>query len=222
MQHTRFHIAGILLLLVSLLLAACTSSTAQEPAPQPPTATVLLPTATEPAAPDPTTPPAPTHPPALVGPELTVAYEGDMNRDGVRDVVAYKAADITPAPDMRSYLAEMPLTIAEAMVVQEPAQGSAYVLVQASVSPQGVAATDSVLIPADQFGEPGPVAFLMGVDPQAQDAQVSFIPLDATGNAYGQGFGLYWNGLLLTFVAASHASMRLRCTTMPHVLYCPL
>jgi spore germination protein GerM len=33
----------------------------------------------------------------------------------------------------------------------------------------------------------------MGVDPQAQDAQVSFIPLDATGNAYGQGFGLYWN-----------------------------
>jgi hypothetical protein len=124
---------------------------------------------------------------------LTVAYEGDMNRDGVRDVVAYKAADITPAPDMRSYLAEMPLTVAEAMVVQEPAQGSAYVLVQASVSPQGVAATDSVLIPADQFGEPGPVAFLMGVDPQAQDAQVSFIPLDATGNAYGQGFGLYWN-----------------------------
>jgi hypothetical protein len=28
--------------------------------------------------------------------------------------------------------------------------------------------------------------------------------------------------LLPTFVAASHASMRLPCTTMPHVLYCPL
>lgn len=65
--------------------------------------------------------------------------------------------------------------------------------IQASVSPQGIAAADTPLLAAKQFGEPGPAAFLMGVDPQAQDAQVSFIPLDATGNAYAQGFGLYWN-----------------------------
>jgi hypothetical protein len=31
-----------------------------------------------------TQPPAPTQPPALVGPEWTVAYEGDLNGDGAR------------------------------------------------------------------------------------------------------------------------------------------
>jgi hypothetical protein len=193
MQHTRLHISGVLLLLVSLLLAACTPGTAQQPAPQPTTTTLPPPTVTKAAAPDPTTPPAPTQPPALVGPEWTVAYEGDLNRDGASDVVAYKVAEITPASDMNSYLAEMPLTVAEAVIVQEAAQGATDTHVQVSVSPDGVAATDTPLLAAEQFGEPGPAAFLMGVDPQAQDAQVSFIPLDATGNAYGQGFGLYWN-----------------------------
>jgi len=169
------------MLLLMLLLAACTSSTAQEPAPQPPTATAPPPRVTQSAAPDSTIPPAstqppaPTQPPALVGSEWTVAYEGDLNGDGARDVVAYKAADITPAPDMRSYLEEMPLVVAEAVIVQETAQGSTDTHVQASVSPQGVAAADTALLDAEQFGEPGPAAFLMGVDPQAQDAQVSFI-----------------------------------------------
>ncbi len=193
MHHTRLHISGVLLLvLVSLLLAACAPGTAQEPAPQP-TTTIPPPVATEPDAPAPTQPPAPTPPPALVGPEWTIAYEGDLNRDGTRDVVAYKAADITPAPDMSNSLTEMPLTIAEAVIVQEPAQGATDTQVQASVSPEGVAAADTPLLAAEQFGEPGPAAFLMGVDPQAQDVQVSFIPLDAIGNAYAQGFGLYWN-----------------------------
>lgn len=194
-------VSGILLLLVLLLVAGCTSSTAQDSTPQQSTATPLPPAVTEPvmpeptaspaptqpSPPEPTTPSEPTQPPALVGPEWMVAYEGDLNRDGVRDVVAYKASDIRPASAMSSYLEEMPLTIAEAVIVQETAQ------VQASVSPQDVAAADIVLLPEERFGEPGPAAFLMGVDPQADDVQVQFIPLDSTGNAYAQGFGLYWN-----------------------------
>jgi hypothetical protein len=194
-KHAQI-VALLLLLGVALFLAACTPGTAQQPTPQPPTPTITLTTATEPDAPDPTPPPAPnptTPPPVLVGPEWTVAYEGDLNRDGVRDVVAYKAADITPASAMNSYLAEMPLTIAEAIIVQEAAPGSSDPLVQASASPQGVAAADTPLLSVEQFGEPGPVAFLMGVNPQAQDVQVSFIPLNDAGGVYAQGFGLYWN-----------------------------
>jgi spore germination protein GerM len=81
MQHTRFYFSGVLLL--SLLLAACTSSTAQQPAPQPPTATVPPPTVMEPAAREPTTPlPSETQAPGeieivlywVVGEELQPEY----------------------------------------------------------------------------------------------------------------------------------------------------
>jgi hypothetical protein len=128
----------------------------------------------------------------LVGPEWSIAYEGDLNNDGARDVVAYKPASVELAPEMQSqpYAGSDAVIAAELVIVQEHEQ-TPHIL--ASVSPQGVEAADTALLGAEQFGEPGPVAFLVSIDPQAQDVQVSVIPLDATGNAYAQGFGLYWN-----------------------------
>jgi hypothetical protein len=188
-----------------VLLAACApltgSGNAQEEAHTPPpegTATPppALPTASSPppTSPPPTTNPLPTDLPSalqpLVGSEWQVVFDGDLNHDMQRDVVAYKPADIAPAASMSTYTQELPLTVAEAVIVQEEPDGEP--IVQAAASPQGVYAREVALIPGEQFGDPGPSAFLMGVDPQAE-IPVSFIPLNANGEAYAQGFGLYWN-----------------------------
>jgi hypothetical protein len=205
-MHFRF-VGGMLLALVALLLAACTSGTAQQPPAPSPTAAVQPPASTQPPStpvssfatpappPAPTSaPPAPTQPPALVGPEWTVAYAGDLNGDGVRDVVAYMPAALDLAPEMQRQPDAGPdaVIVSELVIVQAQAQAQTP-HVQASVSPRGVEAADTPLLGAEQFGTPGPAAFLVGVDPQAEEAQVQLIPLDATGNAYGQGVGLYWN-----------------------------
>jgi hypothetical protein len=189
MQHAHSRVAGLLLLLaLALLLAACAIRVDQDTA-QPPTPTPL-PAATQPPAA--TQQPAATQPPALVGPEWARAYEGDLNGNGMRDVVAYKPASIELAPEMQAqpYAGAETVVAAELVIVQESGQAPQT---QASVSPQGVAAHDVTLLDAEQFGEPGPAAFLVNIQPQAEDVQVSLIPLDANGNAYAQGFGLYWN-----------------------------
>jgi hypothetical protein len=178
MQHAHTRVSGLLLLCVlALLLTACTIRVEPETAQQP--TSTPLPAATQ-------------QPAALVGTEWTRAYEGDLNGDGVRDVVAYKPASIELAPEMQTqpYAGPDSVVASELVVVQESGRAPQM---QASVSPQGVAAYDTTLLGAAQFGEPGPAAFLVNIQPQAADTQVSMIPLNAEGNAYGQGFGLYWN-----------------------------
>ncbi len=177
------------IIVVITILAGC-ATTAQ---PEPPTPTLpSMPTmlvATTTA--EPTTLPVST--PAassLVGPEWQIALEGDLNQDGRRDVVAYKASAIMSDASMQSYTQELPFTISEAVIVQEGAQGMPQI--QATVSVQGVYAENIALIPAESFGESRPSAFLMGIDPQAE-VPMNFIPLNASGEGYAQGFGLYWN-----------------------------
>jgi hypothetical protein len=184
-----------LIILIVLALGGCTAIA------QPETSATGMPPETLPTA---TTPPAaataaptvlpdstPTAPPALVGPEWQIAYAGDLNQDGQRDLVAYKPTSIAPNAAMQSYTAELPVTMSAAVIVQAGADGTPQI--QAAISAQGVYAQGTALIPAERFGDGRPSAFLMGVDPQATDVQVSFIPLNDQGGAYAQGFGLYWN-----------------------------
>lgn len=198
MHHRTVYFPRVLLIVwMALLLASCRSQASPAPTSEPaspaPVATAAPTATSEPVPPSQTAAPTPMADLALPDPEWSIAYDGDLNQDGRRDVVAYRSSAIVPAPTMDGEAQEMPWTVAEALIMQANDADQTDMQVQAAVSPRGVAAVDTVLLPAAQFGEPGPAAFLMGVDPQAEDAQVQFIPLDETGNAYAQGFGLYWN-----------------------------
>lgn len=189
---SRIHRWILSLTVASIVILAGCAATAQRPpdtppptAAPPPTNTTTAPTAPPPAA-------APHVSSSLVGPEWQIAIAGDLNRDGRRDVVAYKPAPIEPN---RAALPEQertayPFAITEAVIVQEGEPGTPSI--QAAISPQGVSAGPTTLITADRFGSPGPAAFLMGVNPQS-DVLVTCLPLNADGDVYAQGFGLYWN-----------------------------
>jgi len=173
-----------------VILSGC-NTTAQQPAPPTPTQPPSLPQPTEAAI----TPLAPTSVPAqhsLVGPEWQIAIAGDLNHDGQRDVVAYKPASIEPNMALLSEQERTtyPFAIAEAVIVQEGQQGTPTI--QAAISSQGVHAGPTTLLAAERFGTPGPAAFLMGIHTQSE-ALVECIPLNASGDVYAQGFGLYWN-----------------------------
>lgn len=182
---------------LALTLTGCTPAAEQEVYTPPPdsTATPPPPLPTQPLAintAEPPSPPtrAPASPEPLVGPEWQVAFDGDLNRDGQRDVVAYKASSVVPDEAMGSFQ-QGPFAIVEMVIVQENQAGEPAV--QASASPgDGIQAGGTELLPEEQFGEPGPAAFLLGVDTESE-APVSLIPLNAEGKAYAQGVGLYWN-----------------------------
>ncbi len=136
--------------------------------------------------------PANSSPQPLVGPEWHTAFEGNLNSDGQRDVVAYKPAPMQPDPSLLNEETGMSdgVGVAEAIIVQEGELEDPQI--QASISSKGVYAGNVALLSEEQFGEVRPSAFLMSVDPQAMPS-VSFIPLNETGEAYAQGFGVYWN-----------------------------
>lgn len=197
---------ALLLIGMIVLGAGCVTPTAPTATPQPPhDTTTPMPTVqpTDHAAVAPTTPPSTMPmpmpmtqtadaPPSLVGPAWNVAYDGDLNRDGQHDVVAYLPASI--APDVSTLTeqdrAEYPLTISEVIIVQADEQDAPFI--QAHVSSQGISASGTPLLAAAQFGTPGPSAFLMGVDAGAE-VPVRVIPLDTQGKAYAQGVGLFWH-----------------------------
>lgn len=178
-----------------VILAGCAFSAQQPPATtqpvasQPPTSTPVAPT---PTPLPPTSAPSPM--PSLVGPEWVIAFDGDLNHDGQRDVVAYTPAPIQPNMDSLSEQERTayPFAIAEAVIVQEGEQGTPTI--QVSISPQGVSVGPTVLFSAEQFGTPAPSAFLMRVSAGPQsDVLIECLPLNASGSVYAQGFGLYWN-----------------------------
>jgi hypothetical protein len=128
---------------------------------------------------------------ALVGPEWQIAYRGDINQDGQRDVVAYTETDITPVPDMEQYYDEAPLLAAQVVVVQEGSDGMPKTLLE--VMPEGIRAGDDYLT-TYQVEDPqlSPTAFFLGVE-AGEFAPITLLPLNASGEGFAQGVAIYWN-----------------------------
>jgi hypothetical protein len=154
----------------------------------PPTNT-LEPVPTQPAAP---TSPPPTATPAgaLVGPEWRVAYEGDLNNDGMRDVVAYQPATIEPAASMQSYMTEDAFVAAELIVVQANAAGEP--VVQFAADPEGLKSNGANINPFRPDPNLNPAAFIVEVMP-ANAVKLTVLPINADGEGFTQAAPITWN-----------------------------
>lgn len=185
--------------LVAALLAACGAlAPATPPVTPTPAATAppILPSPTSPPPPTATLPPPPTATPSLssslVGPEWTVAAVGDLNADGLADVIAYKPAAIAPSSVFaQPEYADYTLVVTEVVIVQASAAAPEL---QLMVQLDGITAADTLLV-----GYPGddpartPAAFLMAVAP-ADVAPLHVIPINSAGEPFTQGVGVAWNG----------------------------
>jgi hypothetical protein len=128
---------------------------------------------------------------ALVGPEWQVAYSGDINQDGQRDVVAYTEADITPVPDMEQYYDEAQTLAEQVVVVQEGSDGMPRTLLE--VMPEGIRAGDDYLT-TYHVADPQltPAAFFLNIE-AGEFAPITVLPLNAAGEGFAQGVAIYWN-----------------------------
>jgi hypothetical protein len=128
---------------------------------------------------------------ALVGPEWGIAYSGDINQDGQRDVVAYTETDITPVPDMVQYYDEAPILAEQIVVVQEGSDGMPKTLLE--VMPEGIRAGEDYLTTYQvEDTQLTPAAFFLGVE-AGEFAPITVLPLNATGEGFAQGVAIYWN-----------------------------
>lgn len=126
---------------------------------------------------------------ALVGAEWQRAYEGDLNQDGHRDVVAFIPATVKPDNSMQPYLTEYPLVASSISIVQESDTQGAQV--QVMVNRNGIH-RDSDFAGSFGSGVLMPAAFLLQVKP-GSEIPVTIIPINAAGSGYSQGVGFYWN-----------------------------
>jgi hypothetical protein len=126
----------------------------------------------------------------LVGPEWQIAASGDLNEDGQRDVLAYRPASVTPAAAMQSYLEEYPIVAARIAIVQEGSDGAPQTMLQ--IDERGVQ-TDGVYLSTYQADVPEltPAAFLLQVG-DSPDEVLAVIPINADGEGFAQGLGVYW------------------------------
>jgi hypothetical protein len=159
------------------------------PAPgAPPAAPTLEPTAPPAAQAAPTTAPM-----GLVGPEWTIAFSGDLNRDGRPDVVAYKPGSPPPGPTFRqpSY-ASYRGSASEAVIVQADDAGRPQVLVAMSL--------DGITIGGRGVGgfSGGPSAFMISVS-AGEPPLVSALPINASGEPYTQPAAVRWNAAARTW-----------------------
>lgn len=212
MHQRRPHPSGLLLACVlAVLLAACSFGAAPEAAQQQPTATVLVeappPPPGEPPPPPPGEPPPPPPPatPQLVGPEWTIASAGDLNSDGVPDVVAYKPAATTPDPSMASYVTEDTLIAAELIVVQADQHGQP--MVQFAADPTGYTSNGTTISPFAS-GDPNltPAAFLVAVLP-GDGALLAVLPINAAGQGVAQAAPIIWNAIEERYLPASPGAL---------------
>ncbi len=160
-----------------------------------PTAAVTPPTTTpEPAPTQPATPtsapPAATLDGALVGPEWNVAYDGDLNNDGMRDVVAYQPATIEPAPSMQSYLTADAFVAAELIVVQANVAGDP--VIQFAADPEGLKSNGANINPFRPDPNLSPAGFIAEVMP-ANAVKLTVLPINAAGEGFTQAAPITWN-----------------------------
>jgi spore germination protein GerM len=183
--HYRWFLSLIVTSIV--LLAACVP-TQQETATPPPAG---------PATPPPsqhTAPPAANPPPAprpLVGSEWQVAYDGDLNRDGVRDVVAYKPANIELAPSMQQYVTLDTVLAAEVVVVQ--ANQEEHPVVQFAAERDGLKRNGENINPfRTDMPSATPAAFIVEVMPDS-NIKLNVLPVNGAGEGFTQAVPVIWN-----------------------------
>jgi hypothetical protein len=115
---------------------------------------------------------------ALLGPEWTVAFDGDANGDGRRDVIAYKPAGIQVRPPNTAYL----LVASEVVIVQENAAGPyGQPEVQLAVNAREIMAPNAPLF---NYLTSDPnrtvTAFLLNVTP-ATATPIALLPINTAG-----------------------------------------
>lgn len=152
--------------------------------PPPPTAT---PTDTPLPTDTPTSTSTPTPTPDLieqkvlneVGLGWSVAANSDLNGDNKPEIVAYSAANISPAVSVEGYT----LAVNELVVAQEGAGDTVRFMLR--VSPQGVVADGASLL-----SFPSPAAALLIA---RSGSQISVIPLNSEGKGYVKGGVFFWD-----------------------------
>jgi spore germination protein GerM len=154
-----------------------------------PPITTPEPAPTQPAAPT-SPPPAATPDGALVGPEWSVAYAGDLNNDGTRDVVAYQPTTVEPAASMQSYVTADTFVAAELIVVQANAAGEP--VIQFAADPEGLKSNGANINPFRPDLDLTPAAFIVEVMP-ANAVKLAVLPINAAGEGFTQAAPITWN-----------------------------
>jgi len=187
MSFTRYRWFLSLIVTSIVILAACVPAQ-QEAAPSPPASPTTPPPSHHPATPAASTPTA-SRP--LVGAEWQVAYDGDLNRDGARDVVAYKPANIELAPSMQQYVTLDTFLAAEVVVVQANQEGQP--IVQFAAERDGLKRNGENINPfRTDLPDFTPAAFLVEVIPDS-DIKLNVLPVNGTGEGFTQAVPVIWN-----------------------------
>ncbi len=119
--------------------------------------------------------------PPLVGPEWQISSQGDLNGNGRRDVVVFKAG---PAVALQGGYG---LSVGEIAIVEEGLFGRAEL--QMSLDPQRLFVPGQSLV--DYPAQIRPIGFLANI---AQSGTiVSFAPVDANGQPFTRGAKIIWD-----------------------------
>jgi spore germination protein GerM len=133
----------------------------------------------------------PAAPPSLVGAEWQVVYDGDLNRDGARDVVAYKPANIELAPSMQQYVTLDTFLAAEVVVAQANQEGQP--IVQFAAERDGLKRNGENINPfRTDMPSATPAAFIVEVMPDS-DIKLNVLPVNGAGEGFTQTVPVIWN-----------------------------
>jgi hypothetical protein len=120
----------------------------------------------------------------LVGSEWNIAGQADLNGNGRRDLIAYKAIGVTPKQPDPAY----PLVISEAVIVEEGLLGRSEL--QFAMNSQQVIVPGATL--ARYPDQVRPSAFQAAIATSGQ--VIRFIPLDQNGQGQTRGAQVVWDG----------------------------
>jgi hypothetical protein len=133
---------------------------------------------------------------------MPIATSGDINGDGIAEMVAYRPGDITPSdPFSDPAYASYTLVASELVVAQEDSEGSGELRYLLRVTPEEIVAEGHHLMSLTTFPASDrpltPAAFLVHI-PHPSPSEVpgdelTIIPLNSAGERYMQSIGFAWD-----------------------------
>jgi hypothetical protein len=122
----------------------------------------------------------------IVGPEWSIAASGDINRDGIADVIAYKPADV----DLSSPDSNYPLLASEVVIAQVSPGGGPEIVF--SITPAQIWESGATLLLYPQgSAEATPAAFALRVRRSAPGV-LTFVAVNSAGTFIAQSFDVIW------------------------------
>lgn len=143
------------------------------------------------ASPLPTATPPPHPGEGLVGPEWNIAFGGDINRDGIRDVVAFRwpqfPLDSPIWQQAQTHYPTHSIVSSEIVIVQESSSGSApQILLRADGS--GIIAGSETLVTHPSGAVSG---YLLAIN-ESSRVPVSLVPIRTDLSGFEPMVGVYW------------------------------